>query len=277
MPGSFDGAGFMGGNVRRFRRNHTLMRAQDVSDNGGVGLRTANEEMHVGVFIADSSTDFGAGGGAVGVKAVAGGLFEIAGDETFEDGRVTAGEVVATKGGHKMLRKNADYTRAVESRPAGRNTKPPRIKKPDPQVRLDKEVKSAFGCVFFLFGIVFIVAVSLIGRTEGFQSRFAEGFLLIGRHSGDLILDDFHRLFAVVTVFFQVFFRFLVIVVTRTGKGNSRECGGDQGSKNYFFHKDSLWLRVKGMPEGGMMIARCRHTAYSLSACNHRFIFSPLP
>jgi len=26
-----------------------------------------------------------------------------------------------------MLRKNADYTRAVDSRPAGRNGKPPRI------------------------------------------------------------------------------------------------------------------------------------------------------
>jgi len=30
---------------------------------------------------------------------------------------VTAGEVVATKGGHKMLRKNTDYTRAADSPP----------------------------------------------------------------------------------------------------------------------------------------------------------------
>ena len=100
----FHRAGFMGGNVAAVGGNHPLPRAEDAGDDSGIGLRAADEKMHVHRLIADECADGCPRGVAVGVEAVAGGLFEVGRGERVENRRVAAREVIVAKLRHEVLR-----------------------------------------------------------------------------------------------------------------------------------------------------------------------------
>ena len=99
----FNRPGFMHGDVTAVGGNHSLPRAQDTGDDGRIGLRAANEEMHVRRGIADERADNRPRRFTMGVKAVTSGLFEVGRGERFQNGRVAAGEVVIATLRHVWL------------------------------------------------------------------------------------------------------------------------------------------------------------------------------
>ena len=99
----FNRTGFVYGNMTAIGGDDALPRTQDAGDNGGVGLRTADEEMHIRRLTTDGGADTRPRRFAVRIEAVTGGLFEVGRDECIKDGRMAAAEVVAAELRHGFL------------------------------------------------------------------------------------------------------------------------------------------------------------------------------
>ena len=70
MAAGLDGTGLVNGDVARIDGNDRLVAAQHAVDDGGVGLRSANEEEHVGPVTLAGHPDFLLRTFAVDVEAV---------------------------------------------------------------------------------------------------------------------------------------------------------------------------------------------------------------
>ena len=102
VAGVFDRAGLMRGNVAGVRRNDALMRAQDRGDHGAVDLRAAYEELYLTLRQFAALAQQGAGGFAVGILSVAGGLLAVCFDQGPEHIGMRAFQIIAFKPFHHI-------------------------------------------------------------------------------------------------------------------------------------------------------------------------------
>ena len=72
VPGVLDGARLVGGDVPTIRRDNAFPGAQAMGDDGGVGLRATDHEMHLGVRRLAGSADALSGRGTELVGAITG-------------------------------------------------------------------------------------------------------------------------------------------------------------------------------------------------------------
>ena len=94
MAATLNDAGLMHVDVAGIGGDNTLPGQKDRIDDGGVRLRAADQEVHVGVGGLAGLADQVAGALAVLVGAVAAGLFHVGGDEGVEHPGVCAFLVV---------------------------------------------------------------------------------------------------------------------------------------------------------------------------------------
>ena len=102
VAGIFDRAGLMRGNVAGVRGNNALMRAQDRGDHGAVDLRAAYEELYLTLRQSAALAQQGAGGFAVGVLSVAGGLLAVRFNQCPEHIGMRAFQIIAFKPFHHI-------------------------------------------------------------------------------------------------------------------------------------------------------------------------------
>ena len=95
------GAGLVDVDVSAGGAHDALVRAELRGDDGGVGLRPADEEMDLGVRAAEHAADQVRGPGAMRVLSVAQGLLQVGLPERLENLRTAAFQVVAFETDHK--------------------------------------------------------------------------------------------------------------------------------------------------------------------------------
>ena len=81
--------------VRAGRAEHALVRPEQGSDDGGIGLRAADQEMDVGVRAVEDEADHLGRFRAMGIFPVAGGLLQVCRLKGLEDLRTASFQVVA--------------------------------------------------------------------------------------------------------------------------------------------------------------------------------------
>ena len=95
VPAVLHGAGLMDVDVAALRAEHALVRPQQGSDHGGVGLRPAHEEMDLGVRAAEDVADHVRRLAAMRILPVTQRLFQVCLPERVEDLRAASFQIIA--------------------------------------------------------------------------------------------------------------------------------------------------------------------------------------
>ena len=97
VAGVLDGTGLVPGHMAGGSGHHALPPLQHGRNDDGVALRTAGNELHIGLRAGAGSADLLAGAGAVGVGAVARDLFKVGLGQLLQNGGVCTLAVVVFK------------------------------------------------------------------------------------------------------------------------------------------------------------------------------------
>ena len=100
VPGVFDRAGLVRGDVPRFRGDRALVVAQQHRGGHRVGLRPTRQEAHVRLRRAAGGADLLRRARAVAVRAVAGQRLPVRLQQALQDRRMRPGRIIALKGNH---------------------------------------------------------------------------------------------------------------------------------------------------------------------------------
>ena len=103
MPRAFHRARFVDVDMPRVSAEDGFIRAKRRGNHGHVRLRAADEEMHVRIRAGKRLAHGVSGFGAVGVRAVAGVLFEVHFIQAQENRRVAALGVIVVQANHHGL------------------------------------------------------------------------------------------------------------------------------------------------------------------------------
>ena len=103
MAGGLDGAGLMAIDMSGICTEHALIGPQHRGDDGGVGLRTAHQEMHICRRGAAGHFHQFSGPITMGVQAVSRCLFHIGGHHALQNAGMTALGIVTLKIDHRQI------------------------------------------------------------------------------------------------------------------------------------------------------------------------------
>ena len=118
MAGALDGAGFVAVDVAGVYGKNALPGPQQGIDHGGIGLRSANHEMHARAGQAAGGADFIGRGGAVGVGAIAQRLVQIGLLQPLQNGGMSPLQIIAVKTDHNGLLQSDESLLIVTKTPA---------------------------------------------------------------------------------------------------------------------------------------------------------------